>query len=76
MEPVTEEQIKRFWSKVNKLEGLGPDGVNRHKISGQTVVAIREQYASGTSVRDLVAEYGVSASQVYNIINNRQRKEV
>jgi len=35
---------------------------------------IRQKYKNGTSVKHLQREYGLSANQIYNIVNNSQEK--
>lgn len=49
---------------------------NAAKLTAQDVVAIRAKHTVGQSITNLSAEFGVSVSQVKNIVNNKQWKEV
>jgi hypothetical protein len=49
---------------------------NSAKLTSQAVQAIRAKHAAGQSITSLRREYGVSASQVKNIITRKQWKEV
>lgn len=49
---------------------------NAAKLTAQGVAAIRAKHAVGQSITSLSADFGVSVSQVKNIVNNKQWKEV
>ena len=46
------------------------------KYTDDVIENVREMRKAGTSVREIVQVTGMCQSQVYNIIHNRQRKEV
>lgn len=49
---------------------------NAAKLTAESVQAIRAKHAVGQSVNSLSRDYGVSVSQVKNIVTNKQWKEV
>jgi hypothetical protein len=49
---------------------------NTAKLTVDAVQAIRAKHAVGQSVRNLSRDYGVSESQVKNIVTRKQWKEV
>lgn len=49
---------------------------NSAKLTAESVQAIRAKHAVGVRINDLSREYGISTSQVKNIINRKQWRKV
>lgn len=65
----------RTWKDSSYVPVVFPETNNKAcKFTEEQVREIREKYRSGIPVRSLVLQYGVSTSQVYNILHGRQRK--
>lgn len=67
----------RTWRDPNYSPATFPETGNHScKYTDSQIADIRAMRQEGMSVDEIVNKTGVSTSQVYNIINNRQRTEV
>lgn len=67
---------KNRGTRGRRRPGTGPSGTRnaKAKLTFDDVLLVRDAYASGENIRRIAARFGVSKSQVWNIVSNAQRR--